>query len=148
MSDTTSFIVVGAGSAGCVVANRLSENGKHSVLLAEAGGSDLNFWVRIPIGYGRRSSTKRSTGNIKPSPTREPIAAEATGRAAKFLAVPVRSMPWSTFADRLKIMKTGKPWGMMAGADMMCCRIPRKQSAMIKETANSTARRDHYSFQL
>lgn len=47
------YVVIGAGSAGCVLANRLSASGRHRVLLVEAGGRDDNFWIRVPAGLGR-----------------------------------------------------------------------------------------------
>jgi choline dehydrogenase len=47
------YIIVGAGSAGCVLANRLTASGRHRVLLLEAGGRDSNIWIHIPLGYGK-----------------------------------------------------------------------------------------------
>jgi choline dehydrogenase len=47
------FIIVGAGSAGCVLADRLSRSGQFSVAVVEAGGSDARFYIKLPIGYGR-----------------------------------------------------------------------------------------------
>ncbi|MBT7249625.1 MAG: choline dehydrogenase, partial [Rhodospirillaceae bacterium] len=53
MNQTFDYIVCGAGSAGCVLANRLSANPGNSVLLLEAGGRDTNPWIHIPVGYYR-----------------------------------------------------------------------------------------------
>ena len=47
------YVIVGAGSAGCVLANRLSKDANHTVLLLEAGPADRNPWIHVPIGYGK-----------------------------------------------------------------------------------------------
>jgi len=47
------YIIVGAGSAGCVLANRLTADGRSTVLLLEAGPRDKDFWIHVPLGYGK-----------------------------------------------------------------------------------------------
>lgn len=51
--ESFDFIVVGAGSAGCVLADRLSACGRYTVLVIEAGGRDRSFWIKMPLGYGK-----------------------------------------------------------------------------------------------
>lgn len=62
------FVIVGAGSAGCVLANRLSEDPKNKVLLIEAGGRDNYHWIHIPMGYLYCIGNPRTDWGFKTEP--------------------------------------------------------------------------------
>ena len=65
------FIVTGAGSAGCVVAARLSESGRYRVLLLEAGGKDRNPWIHIPMGFAYLYADPRTNWMYESEPEKE-----------------------------------------------------------------------------
>ena len=58
-NKTYDYIIVGAGSAGCVLGDRLSEDGKHQVLLLEAGGSDKSIFIQMPTALSYPMNTEK-----------------------------------------------------------------------------------------
>jgi choline dehydrogenase len=69
--DSYDYIIVGAGSAGCVLANRLTASGRNRVLLLEAGGPDRNIWIHIPLGYGKLFNNSKVNWLYKTEPEPE-----------------------------------------------------------------------------
>ena len=66
--DMFDYIIIGAGSAGCVLANRLSKNSKNKVLLLEAGGKDTYPWIHIPVGYYKTMHNPKTDWCFKTEP--------------------------------------------------------------------------------
>ena len=71
MERTFDYVVVGAGSAGAALASRLTESGKHRVLLLEAGGPDRNRWIHIPLGVGKLLTDERYAWKFETEPLAE-----------------------------------------------------------------------------
>ena len=65
MKTQFNYIVVGSGTSGCVLANRLSANPNNTVLLLEAGGKDNYFWINIPVGYLYTIGNPKTIGATK-----------------------------------------------------------------------------------
>ena len=70
-ANTYDYIITGAGSAGCVLAARLTENGRHRVLLLEAGGKDNKFWIHVPMGYAKTFVDPKVNWKFESEPEKE-----------------------------------------------------------------------------
>jgi GMC oxidoreductase len=119
--ETFDYIIVGAGSAGCVLADRLTEDGRSSVLVLEYGGSDRSVFIQMPAALSIPMNSKTYNWGYWSEPERIWAAGASPVRAARFSAARARSMAWSMCAGIRSISSAGRRKAPRAGAIATCC---------------------------
>ena len=109
------FIIVGAGSAGCVLANRLSADGRYEVALFEAGSRDSNPWIHIPVGYFKTMGNPNTDWCYRTEPDPGLNGRSINWPRGKVLGGSSSINGCSMCGGRLRISITGGSWAMSAG---------------------------------
>src|SRR5215510_4781373 len=125
--DTFDFIVSGAGSAGAVVAARLSESGRYRVLLLEAGPRDTNPWIHIPLGFAKNYVDERVNWKFESAPQPQFNNRRIYVPRGKTLGgtSSINGMVYMAATHRTTTI--GVNGGALAGTGMACCPSSRRR---------------------